>query len=322
MAEFKDLGVRLLVAAAPELADSASDTLLLNLMSCFAEFEREMIVCRIAEKRASSIARKRRIAGRIPFGYSADQAKQLVPVPEETTIVRELFEFVSAGMLPSEIEKTAAERGWRTRTGRPWTARQVLDTVSNPVYTGHFRAPDGTRPGVHSAIVSQDLFERCARITASRRTTADGSRRRTVWSSLQGKVRCARCGHLMSIHVNHRGSVRYLTFRCRRAAAGEKPCSGTQVRVFEIEQQVQSVFRHPGERLPMKRGRPPRAVVAIHVLGHVFPMLNPAARQQIVALSVEEVIWDADAGRIQVSFNQAELLHHAGGERFQPGVCR
>ena len=211
MAEFKDLGVRLLVAAAPELADSASHTLLLNLMSCFAEFEREMIVSRIAEKRASLIARKRRIAGRTPFGYSADCAKQLVPVPEEATIVRELFEFVSAGMLPCEIEKIAAERGWRTRTGRSWTARQVLDTVSNPVYTGHFRVPGGTRPGVHSAIVSQGLFERCARITASRRTTPNGPRRRTVWTSLQGKVRCARCGQLMSIHVNHRGSVRYLS---------------------------------------------------------------------------------------------------------------
>ncbi len=262
MAEFKDLGVRLLVAAAPELADSASHTLLLNLMSCFAEFEREMIVSRIAEKRASLIARKRRIAGRTPFGYSADCAKQLVPVPEEATIVRELFEFVSAGMLPCEIEKIAAERGWRTRTGRSWTARQVLDTVSNPVYTGHFRVPGGTRPGVHSAIVSQGLFERCARITASRRTTPNGPRRRTVWTSLQGKVRCARCGQLMNVHVNHRGSVRYLTFRCRRAAAGEKACSGTQVRMFEIEQQVESVFRHPGERLPMKRGRPARAVVA------------------------------------------------------------
>ena len=238
MNEFKDLGVQLLVAAVPELAETASGTLLLNLMSCFAEFEREMIVSRIVEKRASLITRKRRIAGRIPFGYSADQTKQLVPVLDEATIVRQLFEFVGAGSLPSEIEKIAGERGWRTRTGRPWTARQVLDTVSNPVYTGHFRAADGTRPGVHQPIVTQDLFERCARITASRRTDPDGPRHRTVWSILQGKVRCARCSQLMNVHVNHRGPVRYLTFRCRRAAAGEKACSGTQVRVFDIEQQI------------------------------------------------------------------------------------
>ena len=51
-------------------------------------------------------------------------------------------------------------------------------------------------------------------------------------------------------------------------------------------------------------------------------MLNPTTQQQIVALSVEEVIWDADSGRIQVTFNQAELLHCADGDRFQPGVCR
>jgi hypothetical protein len=123
----------------------------------------------------------------------------------------------------------------------------------------------------------------------------------------------------MNVHVNHRGAVRYLTFRCRRAAAGEKACSGTQVRVFDIEQQIESVFRHPGERLPTRPGRPPRVVVAIHVLGHVFSMLNPAAQKQIVALSVEEVIWDAESGRMRVSFNQAELLRFADQDRFSAG---
>jgi DNA invertase Pin-like site-specific DNA recombinase len=124
MNEFKDLGVQLLVAAVPELAETASDTLVLNLMSCFAEFEREMIVSRIVEKRASLIARKRRIAGRIPFGYSADQTKQLVPVLDEATIVRQLFEFVGAGSLPSEIEKITGEGdGERERADHGLRAR-------------------------------------------------------------------------------------------------------------------------------------------------------------------------------------------------------
>jgi hypothetical protein len=60
-------------------------------------------------------------------------------------------------------------------------------------------------------------------------------------------------------------------------------------------------------------------VVAVHVLGHVFSMLNPAAQKQIVALSVEEVIWDAESGRMRVSFNQAELLRFADQDRFSAG---
>jgi site-specific DNA recombinase len=124
--------VELRGAAMPELAGGAFDTLLLNLLSCFAEFERELIASRISDRRAGLISRGRKIAGRTPYGYSADRGtKQLIPRPEEAGIVRELFELILSGVLPSQVEGIAADRGWQTRNGRPWTARQVLDTVSN-----------------------------------------------------------------------------------------------------------------------------------------------------------------------------------------------
>jgi len=218
--EFGELGVELRIATMPELVGGAFDTLLLNLLSSFAEFERELIASRITDRRAGLISRGRRIAGRTPYGYTADrETKQLIAKPEEAAIVRELFDLISAGILPSKVEGIAADRGWRTRNGRPWTARQVLDTVSNPAYTGRFRAASGTRPGVHEPIVSPDTFQHCADAIAARKTGTSGPRQRRVWSTLQGKVRCARCGELMGIHTNSRGSVRYVSFRCRRAAA-------------------------------------------------------------------------------------------------------
>lgn len=55
--EFKLLGVQFFVASMPELSGRACNTLLLNLLSTFAEFEREMISSRIAERRAGLIAR-------------------------------------------------------------------------------------------------------------------------------------------------------------------------------------------------------------------------------------------------------------------------
>lgn len=77
--------------------------------------------------------------------------------PKRRYVSRELFDLISSGVLPSEVERIAADRKWRTRNGRPWTARQVLETVSNPVYTGRFRAASGTRQGVHEPIVSTRL---------------------------------------------------------------------------------------------------------------------------------------------------------------------
>ncbi len=56
----------------PELGESALDTLLLNIMSCFAEFEREMIATRIAEERDRLISRKQSITSAMPFGYTTD----------------------------------------------------------------------------------------------------------------------------------------------------------------------------------------------------------------------------------------------------------
>jgi site-specific DNA recombinase len=262
--EFGELGVELRIAAMPELASGAFDTLLLNLLSCFAEFERELIAGRISDRRAGLISRGRRIAGRTPYRYSADRGtKQLIPRPEEAAIVRRLFDLISSGVLPSEVERIAADRNWRTRNGRPWTARQVLGTVSNPVYSGRFRAASGTRQGVHEPIVSQDTFQRCADAIAARRTGTSGPRRRRMWSSLQGKVRCARCGDLMGIHTNSRGSVRYVSFCCRRAAVGGKPCAGTPVRVFDVDHQVEAIFRNPAESLPTRRGRPPVWLAAL-----------------------------------------------------------
>jgi DNA invertase Pin-like site-specific DNA recombinase len=243
--EFRELGVELRIAAMPELVGGAFDTLLLNVLSSFAEFERELIASRISDRRAGLIARGRRIAGRTPYGYTANRGtKQLIPKPEEATIVREVFDLIASGIPPSKVERVAADRGWKTRNGRPWTARQVLDTVSNPVYTGHFRAVSGTRPGVHEPLVSQDTFQQ------------------------------------------------YVSFRCRRAAAGGKPCAGTQVRVFDIDHQVEEIFRNPAESPPTRRGRPPVWLSSIHAFSQVFPILNVTAQHRLVGDAINEVVWD------------------------------
>ena len=225
--------------------------------------------------------------------------------------MRELFELISSGIPPSQVEGIAADRGWQTRNGRPWTARQVLDTVSNPAYTGRFRAASGTRPAVHEPIVSHDTFQRSADAVAARRTGTSGPRQHRMWSTLQGKVRCARCGELMGIHTNSRGSVRYVAFRCRRAAVGGKPCAGTQVRVFDIDHQVESIFRAPAESLPPRRGRPPVWLATIHALSQVFSILNVNAQHRLVGDAVKEVIWNSDSGRIRISFNEAALVRYS-----------
>ena len=78
----------------------------------------------------------------------------------------------------------ANRRGWRTKErvsksgnrtgGNRWTPRQILATLSNPVYIGQIHDGKGTRPGSHMAIVTEELFQQVAAIVQSRRSRPPG----------------------------------------------------------------------------------------------------------------------------------------------------
>jgi DNA invertase Pin-like site-specific DNA recombinase len=306
--EFKANNVRLYIAAMPELANGADDNLMLNILSAFALFERDMIASRIRDSRAGLVARGRRIAGVTPFGYRSDKAtRQLVPVASEAEVVRKFFPLIADGALPREVARIAAERGWKTRAGGMWTARQILDTIANPVYLGCFRSPEGTRPGTHEAIVDEDLCDRCAAAIAARRTSPAGSRIHREWSHLAGKVRCARCGKVMSIRVTASGPRRYVYFRCRTASPGSAPCKGTQVRAFDIEQTVRSILTDPGQAFPRKRGSPTRAAAALYSLGQLLPLLEPKGERAFIREAIQDVVWNADTRAIRLALNLKAL---------------
>lgn len=66
--ELRELRIDLVIVTAPEIGTTAHDSLLLNLLSIFAEFEREMIAKRIADARAALKRQGRREGGALPPG--------------------------------------------------------------------------------------------------------------------------------------------------------------------------------------------------------------------------------------------------------------
>jgi len=92
-----------------------------------------------------------------------------------------MFEMASEGLLLSEIAEATNQRGWWTktretkRTGKitgdnPWTARQILATLSNPIYLGKITDGDPLRDGVHEALVPEALFAEVRSRIKARRT--------------------------------------------------------------------------------------------------------------------------------------------------------
>jgi hypothetical protein len=232
------------IVTAPELGHAAQDHFLLNIMASFAEFEREMIAGRIADARARLKAERRRLAGAVPFGYTADpRTRQLVVQPAETDVVRWVFAQAAAGRRPSEIAAAANAREHRTKAGGLWTARQVVATLRNPVYVGYFRDGSRVRPGCHQPIVELDLFEAAGRALDPRRTAGPKSLRYGLPWPLRGKILCGRCGRPLTPHSCRRESKIYRYYRCRAMGGGRPPC-GYQVQAGAIEFSIARQYRN------------------------------------------------------------------------------
>ncbi len=185
-------------------------------------------------------ARHLRFAGGVPFGYDSNRrTRQLVPNEEETAVVRWMFAEAAAGKKPSQIAEEANCRGYRTkaingRSGGPWTTRQIVATLRNPVHVGMLRDGDGIRLGSHDPIISFELFEAVAKSLDDRRTRkAHGSRYGAMWP-LKGRIYCGACGRPLTPHSTRRGNVVYRYYRCRATAGGRPPC-GYQVAAGTIE---------------------------------------------------------------------------------------
>ena len=159
-----------------------------------------------------------------------------------------MFSQAAAGHMPADIAEQANEKGSKTKVktegrfipkfgGNPWTSRQVLATLRNPVYTGEFRFGSGTRPGCHEPLITRELFDAVGLQLDSRRTRAsDAVSYGDIWP-LKGLIWCAVCDRPMAPHTVRHGHIAYCYYRCRSTAGGRRPCRG-QVPAGQIEAAV------------------------------------------------------------------------------------
>lgn len=235
--------VELLVVSNPEFNDTASSRLLTNIIAAASEFELDLTRERMADRRASLKQRGKRVAGRVPFGYTADRVtKELKIHPDQSVVVRDIFSLASNGSRPSEIATLANISGWVDQSGQTgrWTARRVLKMLTNPTYVGDIRCGDGARPGEHRGIVVREVFEAAAHHLRSRRVREPTSREaeknnRMRDSHLLGRLFCGQCKRPMTINVSYRGPKRYIYFRCQSNAGGRPSCPRVNVSRYAVE---------------------------------------------------------------------------------------
>jgi len=94
-----------------------------------------------------------------PFGYRYAPDRTLQVVPEESALVKIMFESYAKGEKRRDIAQNLVEMGRTTRLGKPWTRWAVADILANPTYAGATKWADQLQLDTHPAIVTAQLYD-------------------------------------------------------------------------------------------------------------------------------------------------------------------
>ena len=165
-----------LVSPTEDLSDeSPSGRLKNNLLMSVAEYERLNTAEKIRIKLNEQAKRGFWTGGQVPFGYVYDETLQgLSPHPTESATLRRIFAMAAGLTSLTAIANTLNEEGLRTRA-RIFNRRNgnkqnvgekrfrsdiVRRLITRPLYAGRVRMNGQEFPGLHAALVPDDLWER------------------------------------------------------------------------------------------------------------------------------------------------------------------
>jgi site-specific DNA recombinase len=134
--ELDTLNVVLRSATEPFDTGSAAGRMMLQMLGVFAEFEHATIVDRVT----SGIERRAREGrwpnGRIPFGYTRNENKELIPDERTAPVIRRTFTWYAAGRMGAAAIARRLDAEHAPAPPRGWQPAVVLWILANEAYVG------------------------------------------------------------------------------------------------------------------------------------------------------------------------------------------
>ncbi len=226
---------------------SSAGRLLINVLVSFAQFEREIGSERTREKIHAAKKKGRYTGGHPPLGYDIDRLNhRLVVNPEEAEMVRALFDLYLEHRSLLAVAKHVNARGWKRkswftnagvrRTGTRFEKVYLQRLLINPLYIGQVTLHDEVYPGLHEAIVDEEIFREVGALLVANRNYGDVVTRNKNGTILRRLVKCGRCGAAMAYSWTSKGDRRYSYLRCSSAEKqGREACPTPTLSAPEVE---------------------------------------------------------------------------------------
>jgi len=164
---------------------SSMGRLTLNVLLSFAQFEREVTGERIRDKIAASKKKGMWMGGFPPLGYDAKD-KKLIVNQQEAETVRHIFRrYIALGSIHRLKEELNARgivskarifKTGRRRGGVPLARGALYLMLQNRIYRGEIVHKEKSYPGLHSAIIDRELWDRVqAKLAMNRSDRKNGT---------------------------------------------------------------------------------------------------------------------------------------------------
>jgi DNA invertase Pin-like site-specific DNA recombinase len=329
--------------------------LVLNILICFAQFERENIAERIRDKMAASRRRGKWVGGVPPLGYDVDYAaKKLIVNEAEAQKVRWIFERFrqvhSGTMVMNELRergintKTWTSKTGKVHTGAPFDRGTLYKILNQRTYIGEVFYKGQSYPGEHAAILPRDIWNDVQTLLAENHISRGNRNRATVPGFLKGVVRCAHCGSALTMSYTKKGPGKptYRYYRCVTGVKqGPDACPMTQVPAGDLEaeviKQLRRILRSPGlmasisrEAIAAGKGEGihldhPTVIEAIRSLHEVWDELYPVEQERIVEQLIDRLVVGLDHCDLHIRLGGVMGLAHelrgVAGVQFQEGAA-
>ncbi|MDP8265906.1 MAG: recombinase family protein, partial [Candidatus Aceula meridiana] len=238
--------------------NSSMGRLTLNILLSFAQFEREMISERTADK-IGAARRKGKYTGGCPaLGFNVDKEKHaLITNPKEAALVQHIFDLYIKEQPLLKVAEVINSQGYRTKLhkrksgktagGKLFKNTSIQWIVKNVHYIGKVSHKNEIYDGQHKAIISEEKFAKAQAILKENTRLRSSPKKQKNLGLLSHLLYCHPCQKKM-IHTYARKKTRhYKYYICQTATKhGYKHCPTKMIASHLIENPIIASLNIPG----------------------------------------------------------------------------